>query len=84
MLKIHNVPEKEPKSLVYQVFVNDQAAPCFFSRVSKMPFNTPWPGHQRDLNQTEEAPFISFESDEKVKITVKTEKIIKKAVVRPI
>ena len=84
MLKVHSIPETELASSIYRVSVNGKAAPCFFSRVSAMPFNTPWPGHQRDLNQTEEAPFISFEADEKVTFTVKTKNAIKKAVVRPI
>ncbi|MBE6762062.1 MAG: hypothetical protein E7551_07215 [Ruminococcaceae bacterium] len=84
MLKIHSVPEKEFLSSIYQVTINHKNAPCFFARVSAMPFNAPWPGHQRDLSQTEEGAFVSFEADEELSFTVKTQDIIKKAIIRPL
>lgn len=84
MLKIHSLPESEKKSTLYSITVNGTPVIAEFSRVSAMPFNTPWPGHQRDKSQTEESPFISFESDESVVIEVKTTKKIEKAAVRPL
>ncbi len=84
MLKIHSLPESQQKSTLYGITVNGTPVIAEFSRVSAMPFNTPWPGHQRDKSQTEESPFISFECDEKVVIEVTTQKEIKKAIVRPL
>ncbi len=57
MIKLHNLPDNENKASLYSVTVNEQPIDCAFARVSAMPFNTPWPGHQRDLSQTEKAAF---------------------------
>ena len=70
MLKIHSLPEGEKKSALFGVCVNGIPVVPEFARVSAMPFNTPWPGHQRDLAQTEEAAFISFEGDESAVLDV--------------
>lgn len=84
MFKMHVFPEDNPKSSLYSVEINGEKVLCEFARVSAMPFNMPWPGHQRDLNQTEEAAFISFEGDEPVKIKVTALTSVQKAVVRPL
>lgn len=84
MLKIHSLPESEKKSALFGVCVNGVSVKPEFARVSAMPFNTPWPGHQRDLAQTEEAAFISFESDEKVVLDIECSVVIERAVVRPL
>ena len=83
MLKIHTFPQDESKSNLYSVEINSKPVLCEFARVSAMPFNMPWPGHQRDLNQTEESAFISFEGDEFVKIKV-TAAEVKTATIRPL
>jgi len=83
MLKIHTFPKDESKSNLYSVEINSKPVLCEFARVSAMPFNMPWPGHQRDLSQTEEAAFISFEGDKNVKIKV-TAAEVKTAVIRPL
>lgn len=84
MIKIHSCPKESEKSSLYTVKINGATALCEFARVSAMPFNMPWPGHQRALNQTEEAAFISFEGDETVKISVTASVHVQKAVVRPL
>jgi hypothetical protein len=66
----------------YTVTVNSQPIDCAFARVSAIPFNTPRPRHQRDISQTEEAAFCSFEGNENITIKVKSSVKIKKAVVR--
>lgn len=84
MLKIHSLPEGEKKSALFGVCVNGIPVVPEFARVSAMPFNTPWPGHQRDLAQTEEAAFISFEGDESAVLDVECSVNVEKAVVRPL
>lgn len=84
MLKIHSLPEGEKKSQLFKASLNGISVVPEFARVSAMPFNTPWPGHQRDLSQTEESAFISFESDEAVTLDIKADVSIETAVVRPL
>ncbi|MBE6731582.1 MAG: hypothetical protein E7564_07835 [Ruminococcaceae bacterium] len=84
MLKIHSVPTGAPETDIYSVAINGKKAKLNFARVSAFPFNTPWPGHQRPLDQTEEAAFVSFESDGEVYLKVNFCKDFAKAVVRPL
>jgi len=84
MLKIHSLPENQEKSTLFDIKLNGIAVTAEFARVSAMPFNTPWPGHQRDISQTEESGFISFEGDEKVILEVTSAKEIETALIRPI
>ena len=84
MLKIHSVPENAEKSNIYSVYLNGEKAELNFARVSAMPFNIWWLGRQRPLDQTEEAAFVSFESDDEVYFKVNFCDDFAKAVVRPL
>lgn len=84
MFKIHSAPQTEAKSTIYKVWANGVEIIPEFARVSAMPFNTWWPGHQRDISQTEESPFISLESDEEIVFKVITPFEIQKASVSPL
>ena len=57
MVKITNIPQEEMVSELYEIKLNGTPAKANFARVSAMPFNCTWPGHQRPLEQTEEAAF---------------------------
>ena len=68
----------------YSVTVNDEFCPVRSCRVSAIPFNRTWPGKQRDISQTENASFITFSSDEPVKISIKTNLTPENPIIRPL
>lgn len=63
-------PHKEPLSRDFSVRINGTEVPVYTCRISKYPFNTVWPGHQRTLDQTVEASFVNIVSDEAVRLEV--------------
>lgn len=67
-----------------EIFINGTPADALSVRVSAMPFNTLWPGHQRPLDQTELAAYLSFATDETVEITVRPKRPFSSAVIRPL
>ena len=67
---IPSVPAEE-LSDQYAVFIGEDRVPVRKARVSAVPFNTWWPGHQRTLDQTEMSAFASFEMTEGEPLTVK-------------
>ena len=62
----------------FEVEINDVPCEVRECRVSAIPFNRPWPGKQRNYNQSESAGFISFSADEQVEIKVKRKKAFDK------
>ena len=50
----------------YTVKLNGHALPLNTARVSAYPFNRRWPGHQRQIEQTELVNFLSFAMDKPV------------------
>ena len=68
----------------YTVHINDVPYTVKSCRVSKVPFNRPWPGKQRSADQTELAGFVYFYGDEKVTIKVRNPKLSGEAVLRPL
>lgn len=48
----------------YAVTVNGTPAELNTARVSAVPFNRRWPGHQRSMDQSEAIQFLSMETDE--------------------
>lgn len=53
-------------------------------RVSALPFNTPWPGHQRPLSQSEVSGFVRIVADEPVEIEAEPREGFSAASVRPL
>ena len=66
------------------VTVNQRKAKPYLARVSAMPFNRSWPGHQRSEEQTELVGFVSFEADEAVSMTVTWQAPPREVLVRPL
>ncbi len=57
---IPSCPQGEPLSGDFLFTADGQSVPVRRVRVSAMPFNTWWPGHQRPLDQTEFASYVNF------------------------
>ncbi len=70
MVKVYPVTQTQDVCNDYEVFVNGKKAELNTARVSAYPFNRRWPGHQRQLDQTELVNFLSMESDEEVEIKI--------------
>ncbi len=83
-MKITNVPDSEKTSELFTAKVNGVPVKACFARVSAMPFNCIWPGHQRDTAQTEEAAFISFSMDKAVEIELTFAKNFDEVIIRPV
>lgn len=67
----------------FDVTLNDNVCVVRECRVSAMPYNRPWPGKQRQYNQSESAGFIFFSADESVTVRVKSKKAFASAQIRP-
>ena len=67
----------------YTVEINGKEYKTRDCRVSAMPFNRPWPGHQREFDQSESAAFISIYSNEAVTLRVKYKRGLENPVIRP-
>lgn len=84
MFKIDPIPEPECPSDLFAVQINGFAAQAYQARVSRIPFNQVWPGHQRPPEHTELAAFISFDTDETVELSVTPQRSFSNAVIRPL
>ena len=75
---------KEPRSKDFSVWVNGTEVPVYTCRISKIPFNRPWPGKQRPLEQTELAAVLSLDMTEPVTIEICWPAPVTEAIVRPV
>jgi len=64
--------------------IEGQTVPVLPCRVSAVPFNRRWPGHQRQIEQSEIAYFASFEMTGPVTVQVRPNRPIENVVVRPL
>ncbi len=76
------VGEEERKE--YMLEVEGVKIPLHEARVSAIPFNRRWPGHQRPIEQSELIAFASFTIDGPVDVTLTGENLLQQAVVRPL
>ncbi len=67
----------------YTVKINGIPVKIDTARVSAMPFNRRWPGHQRPLDQTELVDFISFTYTEKLDFEITPQKPFSHVDIRP-
>ena len=79
-------PVTAPKSREpgYQVTVNGIRAALNTARVSAVPFNRRWPGHQRQIDQTERIDFLSLQTDEPLRFEITPPEPVTQVQVRPL
>ena len=67
---IYPIPQGESLAAGYSVLIDGKPAPLRQMRVSAAPINRRWPGHQREIAQSELAGFVSFSMEGQAMITV--------------
>lgn len=82
-LVVYAAPEGTGASGDFSLKVNQQPVFIYTARVSAVPVNQVWPGHQRPLEQTEIASFANFDYSGKVRREINSTKPIQDVIVRP-
>ncbi len=84
-MSIHIYPVSTESCIVngYAVRINGIPVPTDCARVSAIPYNRRWPGHQRTLDQTEIIQFLSFSTDEAVTVELTLPEPSDHVVIRP-
>jgi hypothetical protein len=67
----------------FSLKVNGETVFVYTARVSAVPLNQMWPGHQRPLEQTEIASFAYFDFSGKASLEITSVKAVQQVVVRP-
>ncbi len=67
----------------YTVKINGQPVSLDAARVSAFPYNRRWPGHQRTLDQTSFAHFLSLAADEAIRFEITPKEPFDNVVIRP-
>lgn len=70
-VRVPHFPDTEADNELYEVYVDGLPLQVLPARVSAIPFNIWWPGHQRPVDQTEKAGFVSFEADGEITVSVR-------------
>ena len=68
--KVYGVTKTQLSHDGYKVKINGESVDVDTARVSTVPFNRRWPGHQRQIEQTELVNFLSMEADEEVELRI--------------
>ncbi|MBR2837167.1 MAG: hypothetical protein IKE55_00115 [Kiritimatiellae bacterium] len=82
--EVYQVPDGERIYGGYAVEVDGAKAPVSEVRCSAIPFNRRWPGHQRQIEQTELCGMVRFAFDGKATVRVTSAKDFKSVKVRPL
>ena len=80
---IYTVTQTDIYTENYIVKVNGKQVSLNTARVSAMPFNRRWPGHQRSIDQTELVNFLSLETDEVLEFEIIPKVPFEKVEIRP-
>lgn len=83
-INIYPITQTKENCQNYKVKINGQSVPLDTARVSAVPFNRRWPGHQRDKEQTELINFLSLGLDEAVTFEITPEMPFEEVKIRPL
>ncbi len=72
-----------PASADFQLQVNQMPVDVYQTRVSAVPANQVWPGHQRPLEETELASFAYFDFSGQVQVEIVAGKPVQSVIIRP-
>lgn len=81
--KAYPVTQTEIEHDGYEIKINGMKVQPNTARVSAMPFNRRWPGHQRSIDQTELVNFVSLETDETLSFEITPKERFEKVIIRP-
>ncbi len=81
---ITKIPQGEKYSEDFEIKLNGEKVQAYTARVSAMPFNTVWPNHQRYMEQTEEASFLTFAMKEDINVELISSRDFSDVVIRPL
>ena len=70
--RVYPIVKTDPYCDDYAVTVNGAHVGTNTARVSRVPFNRRWPGHQRSIDQSEAIQFLSLEADEALTFEIRT------------
>ncbi len=82
--KVYPAIKVEDDCTNYEVKINGVPIKLNTARVSAVPFNRRWPGHQRQINQTELVNFLSYEADESVTFEITPKEPFENVIIRPL
>lgn len=82
--KAYPVTHRTDECNDYAVKLNGETAELNSARVSTVPFNRPWPGHQRQKSQSELVNFVSYEADEAVTFEITPKEPFESVIIRPL
>lgn len=82
--KFADLGPEETASADYSLTVNGFPVFVYRARVSAVPFNQPWPGYQRPLDQTELASFAYWDMSAPVRVEILSHRPVKEVVIRPL
>lgn len=82
--KVYETTETELNYDGYKIKINGVDVKPNTARVSAVPFNRRWPGHQRGLEQTELINFLSLETNQELSFEITPKEKFEKVIVRPL
>ena len=81
--RIYPIIPTEMTSDDYRVKINGKEVSLDTARVSAVPFNRRWPGHQRQIEQSEIVQFLSLSTDEPLTFEITPKEPFKEVKIRP-
>ena len=78
------ITKTELQTDAYKIKINGSLYEPDTARVSAVPFNRRWPGHQRSVDQTELVNFIGLETDEALSFEIEPREPFENVIIRPL